>query len=161
MAKNKLANRKSIHPGGFTLLELVMVLVIIILMSGLMIPHILDNIDASAHHRERAKLISWTRWAQSQAVKEQRPYQIEFYTILNPPCGYTVRRYNGVTWDEVENVVFEEGVILTFGTRFPSDILIFDQFGFPNAYGYLVLRNSNWENANYIVDELGPVQMQT
>lgn len=79
------------HPRGFTLLELIVVLVIIGLMSALVVPKLMgpmSNLDLKTASK---KISASLRYARSHAASEKRTYVAQFdfdrnrLVIINPP----------------------------------------------------------------------------
>jgi len=98
----KWAKLKRQPKSGFTLIELVMVMVIISLMAFIMAPYIVQNHEVGSHRRDFYKLWAWVQWAQSQAITEQRPYQIVFNMSQQK---YTIQRYTGGAFTDIETVI--------------------------------------------------------
>jgi len=156
---NMPITKKRLHKNsGVTLLELVMVIVIIGLMSGLIMPYITQNIDVSAGRRGKMLLISWMRWCQSHSITEQRSYRIIFDMVND---AYTIQRYDGISFEDVETVVLQEGAHLKTNT-FPGGILQFDQFGAPTPSGGViyVCNIDNLVSAISVSNTIGSISVQ-
>jgi type II secretion system protein H len=61
------------RPGGFTLLELVVVMVVLAIAAGLVVPHMASFFRGRLLHSEARRLLAVTRYAQSRAVAEGVP----------------------------------------------------------------------------------------
>jgi len=116
-----------------------MVMGIITIMTIIVAPNVTQNYDAGSHHRERNKLRAWAQWCQSQAILEQRYYQISFDTNNEM---YTIEKYDGISWILIETVYLEPGTSFS-SCSFPDDTLRFNQFGAPIDTSYIPVTTNN------------------
>jgi general secretion pathway protein H len=77
-AKYNLNQKSTIGSKGFTLLELIVVLVIISLMMALVTPRLIGSLTKTNLKTSAQKISSFLRYARSQAVSEQTVYHAVF-----------------------------------------------------------------------------------
>lgn len=92
-AAGALLSRRRRDRSGFTLLELIVVLVIISLMSALIVPRLTGPMSNLELKTAAKKMAASLRYARSQAAAEKRTYVAVFdldnnrLVILNPPAS--------------------------------------------------------------------------
>lgn len=143
---------------GFTLLELAMVSVIVIIMGLIVIPRIASFINVRDLETEGKKLRAKIRETQQLAITKQKTYRLKFdldnesYDIeYDPGTGsYTL----------VEPVKLESGIDIN-STTFTSNTVSFDYFGAPSQAGNIVLRDSKGNTSTIdIASATGRVKIQ-
>ena len=98
------------HSGGFTLLELILVMVIISTVLSMAAPSLRGFFSSRKSHDAASNILSLIRYARSQAITEGRVYRINF----NPD--------EGIYWLTVN----EEGVFTGLDNEFGREFLLPD-----------------------------------
>ena len=100
--------------GGFTLLELILVMVILSTVLAMAAPSLRGFFGSRKTHDEAARLLALTQFARSQAISEGIIYRLNFDT--NERTYWLTSQQKGV-FEELET---EFGYVFTF----PSDITV-------------------------------------
>ncbi|MFA5047787.1 MAG: prepilin-type N-terminal cleavage/methylation domain-containing protein [Patescibacteria group bacterium] len=132
------ATKIKTQPAGFTLIELIIVLSIILILTAISLPvysSIQPNLDLNASIRQTT---SDLRLAQQLAVTEQINYSVIFdvvdnsYSIVNTKTNYIVKSYNINRNVRIESI-----------TGLASSTATFNATGASLESGTIVLANSN------------------
>jgi len=155
--------------GGYTLIELIMVIGILGLAGAILVPHLVDQQSMTAQAAVR-KVIADLSFAQSDALAHQEHRRVHFYAdgsgycLYRPPAGNTHATFDAGTADFINDplafsdyiVIFSDdgrfdGVVITDieidGT---GDDIVYDPLGgtvqssgVPGIGGTLVIENND------------------
>lgn len=126
---HKNNRRRTTAPGGFTLLELIVVLLVIGVVLGLASPSLRGFFTGRKTADVALDVVSMTQWAHSQAVSQGRPYRMNFDSQGH--CWLTTQRagaYVDVPGEETRRLSIPEGVRVTLETTSTQEAASFIQF---------------------------------
>lgn len=134
-----LANRSG--NDGFTLIEVLMVCVIIIISSAVIVPVLINFMGTNDLQIEAIKLRAKIRHAQQLAITKQTAYRLEF-DLSNESYGITYNSGGGLyTLAETIKLQDNIGIESTTFTSPADNTVSFDYFGAPSQAGDVILKD--------------------
>lgn len=127
---------------GFTLIELMMVCVIIIVSSLIIVPKLINFMSTNDLEIEARKLRAKIRYAQQLAITKQITYRLEF-DLSNESYDITYDSGGG-SYTLVETIKLKDniGIEATTFTSPADNTVGFDYFGAPSQAGDVVLKDA-------------------
>jgi len=119
--------------GGFTLLELVLVMIVLFIMAGVVVPRLSDFFPAFQVRKTADRILAWARKARSEAALTGARHRLVFDT--------EGRRY----WIEYEARPLKEPFVFQplggswGGETYPEDVVLESLEGLEEDQGYRVL----------------------
>ena len=159
---------KGILKRGFTLIELVMVMVIVGILAALAIPRF-EGFYAVKLNSAAKKLVTDIRYVQQLAVSRHESYRVLFYT--SPQNSYEVRKVSDSSFAKdpfsrndfivAYNTNPQYGGVIVESTNFgPPGGLQFDWQGIPSAGGITLLRLKDNRKTVSVTANTGKVVVQ-
>lgn len=138
---------------GFTLVELVVLMVVIGIMVAIAVPNIGSTVDAYQVRTAAGELATDLRLVVQESVSQEMEHGIEFDTVGN---RYTVHLIRDDGDEEIKSVEISNQVRLT-GTAFTDNRLVFGRQGRPSEDGDIILTSEFGRVRMVSVDESGRV----
>jgi Tfp pilus assembly protein FimT len=141
---------------GFSLLEILVILSIIVLLSTISIPYLRKyqpNLKLNATARD---LTSDLRYAQQLTVTEQVVYLVDFNLDSD---SYQILK-TGAATTTVKTVEFDSDVSFQQITDLPNNQVVFNFYGGVSEAGRIILVNINGKTATINIKPSGYIQLE-
>jgi prepilin-type N-terminal cleavage/methylation domain-containing protein len=130
------AQRRS---GGFTLLELVLTIAIIVLLALMVVPRLMSASPRLAAENEGMRLRADLAYAQQIAINEACAHKV---VIDSTNDRVTIQRRDGASYTTTTERTLGQGVSIQSST-FTGGAVVFNLLGEPSEGGTIVLRGTN------------------
>lgn len=133
--------------GGFTLLELILTISIIVLLGLLLVPKLMNATPRLAVKSEGIRFKADVAYAQQTAIAHNSPCRI----VFEPGAERVlIQTYNGESYEAHRERLLGGGVDLV-NTTFADNTLIFNRLGEPSEGGTITLHGSDGTAATVTV----------